>query len=90
MHARCRLLSSLPQQRPLQTKRNAPLTHTKRAHPPANNTHTHASTQTVVNGVVFRQLFDGSSSTYTYLLADPASGEAVLIDPVLEQVRVWR
>eukprot|EP01066_Platyproteum_vivax_P014337 Platyproteum_vivax@DN6424_c0_g1_i1.p1 len=26
------------------------------------------------------------SSTYTYLLADPASREAVLIDPVLEQV----
>ena len=33
---------------------------------------------------VFRQLFDPTSSTYTYLLAD--SGEAVLIDPVFEQV----
>ena len=32
----------------------------------------------------FRQLFDRATSTYTYLLADPASGEAVLIDPVLE------
>ena len=33
-----------------------------------------------------RQLFDRESSTYTYLLADAASGQAVLIDPVLEQV----
>jgi sulfur dioxygenase len=34
---------------------------------------------------VFRQLFDPTSSTYTYLLAD--RGEAVLIDPVFEQAR---
>jgi sulfur dioxygenase len=33
--------------------------------------------------MIFRQLFDSGSSTYSYLLAD--SGEAVLIDPVLEQ-----
>lgn len=32
---------------------------------------------------VFRQLFDPTSSTYTYLLAD--QGEALLIDPVFEQ-----
>ena len=37
--------------------------------------------------LVFRQLQDQRSSTYTYLLADPSSGEAVLIDPVLEQAR---
>jgi len=37
--------------------------------------------------LVFRQLFDPQSSTYTYLLADGASGEAVLIDPVFEHVR---
>lgn len=37
--------------------------------------------------VIFRQLFDQQSSTYTYLLADRASREAVLIDPVFEQVR---
>lgn len=35
--------------------------------------------------VIFRQLFDADSSTYTYLLADPDSREAVLIDPVFEQ-----
>lgn len=35
--------------------------------------------------LIFRQLFDPQSSTYTYLLADSASREAVLIDPVFEQ-----
>jgi glyoxylase-like metal-dependent hydrolase (beta-lactamase superfamily II)/rhodanese-related sulfurtransferase len=35
--------------------------------------------------VVIRQHFDPVSSTYSYLLVDPASGDAVLIDPVLEQ-----
>jgi len=45
------------------------------------------------NLAVFAQLFDGptasgggGSSTLTYLLGDVASGEAILIDPVLEQV----
>lgn len=37
--------------------------------------------------MIFRQMYDGQSSTYTYLLADEASKEAVLIDPVFEQVR---
>ncbi len=37
--------------------------------------------------LVFRQLFDTQSSTYTYLLADADSRDAVLIDPVLEQVQ---
>ncbi|HVC57744.1 MAG TPA: rhodanese-like domain-containing protein [Stellaceae bacterium] len=37
--------------------------------------------------LVFRQLFDPQSSTYTYLLGDRASAVAVLIDPVFEQVR---
>jgi glyoxylase-like metal-dependent hydrolase (beta-lactamase superfamily II)/rhodanese-related sulfurtransferase len=35
--------------------------------------------------MIFRQMFDPASSTYTYLLAD--GGYAVLIDPVFEQVR---
>jgi len=34
----------------------------------------------------FKQLFDPASSTLTYLIADDASHEAVLIDPVTEQV----
>jgi sulfur dioxygenase len=37
--------------------------------------------------LIFRQLFDAPSSTYTYLLADPATRQAVLIDPVFEQAR---
>jgi glyoxylase-like metal-dependent hydrolase (beta-lactamase superfamily II) len=36
--------------------------------------------------MIFRQLFDCESCTYTYLLGDPASKEAALIDPVLELV----
>lgn len=35
--------------------------------------------------MIFRQLIDLQSSTFTYLLADEASREAVLIDPVFEQ-----
>ncbi len=34
----------------------------------------------------FRQLFDPETCTYTYLLVDEASREAVLIDPVMAQV----
>ena len=37
--------------------------------------------------LIFRQLIDQQSSTYTYLLADSVTGEAVLVDPVFEQVR---
>jgi len=35
--------------------------------------------------LIFRQLGDPTSSTYTYLLGDPSSREAVLIDPVYDQ-----
>ena len=34
--------------------------------------------------MIFRQLFDRTSSTYTYLLAERKGGEALLIDPVIE------
>ena len=36
--------------------------------------------------MIFRQLFDGVSSTYSYLLASRRGGEALLIDPVIEKV----
>jgi glyoxylase-like metal-dependent hydrolase (beta-lactamase superfamily II)/rhodanese-related sulfurtransferase len=36
--------------------------------------------------MIFRQLFDAKSSTYTYILADEKSKDAVIIDPVFEQV----
>jgi sulfur dioxygenase len=37
--------------------------------------------------LIFRQLFDATSSTYTYLLGDAGSSQALLIDPVFEHVR---
>ncbi|XP_030068107.1 persulfide dioxygenase ETHE1, mitochondrial [Microcaecilia unicolor] len=37
-----------------------------------------------LKGILFRQLFEPVSATYTYLLADAESKEAVLIDPVLD------
>eukprot|EP01067_Filipodium_phascolosomae_P006934 Filipodium_phascolosomae@DN532_c0_g1_i1.p1 len=40
----------------------------------------------VPGGVWFRQLFDINTWTYTYILADPVSREAIIIDPVLEEV----
>jgi sulfur dioxygenase len=36
--------------------------------------------------MMMRQLFDAETSTYTYLVADPVSGQAALIDPVLGQL----
>jgi sulfur dioxygenase len=39
-----------------------------------------------VVAMIFRQLFDSVSSTYSYLLASRRGGEALIIDPVLEKV----
>ena len=36
--------------------------------------------------MIFRQLFDSTSSTYSYVLASRHGGEALIIDPVLERV----
>ncbi|MFW6357722.1 MAG: MBL fold metallo-hydrolase [Chroococcales cyanobacterium] len=36
--------------------------------------------------MLFRQLYDNETSTYTYLIADESTKEAVLVDPVIEQV----
>lgn len=36
--------------------------------------------------MIFRQLFDQVSCTYTYLIAERATGEAVLVDPVITNV----
>ena len=35
--------------------------------------------------MIFRQLFDSVSSTYTYLLASRRGGEALIVDPVIEK-----
>src|SRR6478609_11871527 len=36
--------------------------------------------------MIFRQLFDSVSGTYTYLIASRRGGEALIIDPVLDKV----
>ncbi len=36
--------------------------------------------------MIFRQLFDGTSCTYTYIVATQMGGEALIIDPVLDKV----
>jgi sulfur dioxygenase len=36
--------------------------------------------------MIFRQLFDSTSGTYSYLLASRRGGEALIIDPILEKV----
>ena len=39
--------------------------------------------------MLFKQLFDKESCTYTYLIADPVSKDAVLIDPVDTQLEIY-
>ena len=36
--------------------------------------------------MIFRQIYDQESSTYSYLIADKATLSAALVDPVLENV----
>lgn len=38
------------------------------------------------SNIIFHQLFEAESSTYTYIIADQKSKEAAIIDPVLETV----
>lgn len=45
-----------------------------------------SASSSMKSDVLFRQLFDQKSCTYSYLLADQNTKEAILIDPVLEQV----
>jgi len=39
--------------------------------------------------MIFKQLFDKNSSTYTYLIASKKGREALIIDPVLENIGVY-
>lgn len=39
-----------------------------------------------LQSMIFRQLFDSVSGTYSYLIASRRGGEALIIDPVLEKV----
>ena len=44
----------------------------------------------IVNWImIFRQLFDKVSSTYTYLIASDIGREALVIDPVLENIELY-
>lgn len=40
----------------------------------------------VMPSLLLRQLFDADTNAYTYLIADAKSGDAALVDPVLEQL----
>lgn len=42
--------------------------------------------ESVNNNIIFHQLFEPISSTYTYIIADKKTKEAAIIDPVLEMV----
>ena len=39
--------------------------------------------------MLFRQLFDNESCTYTYLLASAKGREALIIDPVIENIQIY-
>ena len=39
--------------------------------------------------MIFKQLFDEKSSTYTYLIASAKGREALIIDPVIENVNQY-
>ncbi|AWO96242.1 putative persulfide dioxygenase ETHE1 mitochondrial isoform 2 [Scophthalmus maximus] len=54
--------------------------------PPPASARRYCTRMAAGDGPLLRQLFEVESSTYTYLLADRATKEAVLIDPVLETV----
>uniref|UniRef100_A0A3B3TVW8 Persulfide dioxygenase ETHE1, mitochondrial n=1 Tax=Poecilia latipinna TaxID=48699 RepID=A0A3B3TVW8_9TELE len=50
------------------------------------NARFYCSRMAKTEGLLFRQLFEVESSTYTYLLADTNTREAIIIDPVLETI----
>ena len=39
--------------------------------------------------MIFKQLFDTKSSTYTYLIASDKGREALIIDPVIEHTDIY-
>lgn len=50
------------------------------------NARSYCSRMAKTQGLLFRQLFEVESCTYTYLLADTNTREAIIIDPVLETI----
>ncbi|XP_051261848.1 persulfide dioxygenase ETHE1, mitochondrial isoform X3 [Dicentrarchus labrax] len=55
-------------------------------HPLRAPSRSYCSRVALTQGLLFKQLFESESSTYTYLLADTETKEAILIDPVLETI----
>ncbi|KAM7383086.1 hypothetical protein PAMP_002768 [Pampus punctatissimus] len=55
-------------------------------HPLRVTSRSFCSRMALTDGLLFRQLFESESSTYTYLLADTETKEAIIIDPVLETI----
>ena len=54
---------------------------------PTTSRHDHSTSPRIPqSSLLFRQFFDPESSTYTYLIADKQTKDAVLVDTVLEQV----
>ena len=39
--------------------------------------------------MIFKQLFDEKSSTYTYIVASDKGREALIIDPVIEHTSIY-
>ncbi|XP_070691580.1 persulfide dioxygenase ETHE1, mitochondrial [Pempheris klunzingeri] len=58
----------------------------KSADPLRAPSRSYCSRMALNEGLFFRQLFESESSTYTYLLADTETKEAILVDPVLETI----
>ena len=49
----------------------------------------HAIFYNVSNVMIFNQLFDNKSSTYTYIIASDKGREALIIDPVIENTEEY-
>ena len=49
----------------------------------------HAIFYNVSNVMIFNQLFDNKSSTYTYIIASDKGREALIIDPVIEKTEEY-
>jgi len=47
------------------------------------------TSRALVVDMLFRQLFDAESGTYTYLLADGPGADAVILDPVASQIESY-
>jgi uncharacterized NAD(P)/FAD-binding protein YdhS/glyoxylase-like metal-dependent hydrolase (beta-lactamase superfamily II) len=82
------LASTLLQSLPIQVRPVPARLHAAPQHAPLGHAQDGGNSRPVVpaSTLIFRQLFDPESSTYTYLIADLETRQAVLVDTVLEKV----